>query len=86
MEKNKIISCGLGVLYSGYLGLFDIITDASYRQQGYGKLLIKNLINWGINNFAQTAYLQVMVNNIPAINLYSNLGFREQYQYWYRVK
>ena len=35
---------------------------------------------------AQGAYLQVMLNNPPALALYQRLGFAEAYRYWYRVK
>jgi hypothetical protein len=27
-----------------------------------------------------------MLDNGPALRLYSKVGFREVYQYWYRVK
>ncbi|MEP7291165.1 MAG: GNAT family N-acetyltransferase, partial [Chloroflexota bacterium] len=32
---------------------------------------------------AHSAYLQVMTSNAPALRLYQNLGFTEQYRYWY---
>jgi len=28
----------------------------------------------------------VMLNNAPALHLYSKIGFVEKYQYWYRTK
>ena len=83
---DRLIACGLGVLQSGHLGLFDIVTDPACRQRGYGLRVVKNLLAWGQAGGAQTAYLQVMLNNAPALNLYSKIGFKEQYQYWYRVK
>jgi ribosomal protein S18 acetylase RimI-like enzyme len=84
--QGKAVGCGLGVFEDGFLGIFDIIVDKDYRHQGYGNRLMQALISWGKAKGAHTAYLQVMLDNTPALRLYERLGFNEQYQYWYRVK
>ncbi|MFP4016484.1 MAG: GNAT family N-acetyltransferase [Halanaerobiales bacterium] len=81
---REIIACGLAVQEGRYFGLFDIIVSEEYRGRGYGEELIKSMLNFARNNSAQIAYLQVVQSNFPAINLYSKLGFKEVYQYWYR--
>jgi len=48
--------------------------------------VISNLFLWGWQNQARKAYLQVMLDNSPALHLYARLGFQEEYQYWYRIK
>ena len=45
-----------------------------------------NLLDWAKRKGAQVAYLQVMLNNPPALHMYERLGFQEVYQYWYRIK
>jgi GNAT superfamily N-acetyltransferase len=80
------IACGLGVLQSGYIGLFDIVTDPSFRSRGYGRQVVESILAWGRQNGAQEAYLQVMFNNPPALRLYAKIGFIEKYQYWYRIQ
>lgn len=84
--NNRIVSCGLGVLQSGYIGLFDIVTDKEFRKRGYGQQIVNSILEWGKQNAAHTGYLQVMLNNVPALHLYSKIGFVERYQYWYRIK
>lgn len=81
-----LIGCGLGVLQAGYLGVFDIVIDSDHRGQGHGTRLMGALLAWGQGRGANTAYLQVMCNNEPALKLYEKLGFQEKYQYWYRIK
>jgi len=84
--EGQIAAVGLGVLDRGFLGLFDIVTEPSMRQKGYGHQLMLYLLNWGKANGADYAYLQVMMSNSPALYLYQKLGFEEIYRYWYRVK
>ena len=83
---GQVAACGLGVLHGGWLGLFDIVTHPQRRGQGLAQRLIRQLMSWGQSQGAQGAYLQVMLNNPPALSLYKRLGFTEAYRYWYRVK
>jgi len=86
LKENAVVSCGLGVLEQQYVGLFEIITARNERRKGFGEELMLNLLSWGKQNGAKKAYLQVVMNNQPALNLYSKLGFQEVYQYFYRMK
>ncbi len=85
-EEDRAVACGLGIAETGFVGLFDLVTDAAFRNRGLGKQLVLNLLGWGKQHGAKRAYLQVMLNNTPALRLYNKLGFKEVYQYWYRVK
>jgi len=84
-HQGQVVACGMGVLQGQFVGLFDIVTDANFRRQGFGRQLMFNILAWGKSNGAHTAYLQVMLNNEPALRLYSGLGFRQIYTYWYRI-
>ncbi len=83
---GKGIACGLGVLQGEQIGFYDIVTDAAFRNQGYAREVMLNLMRWGKQNGARHAYLQVMQNNAPALHLYARLGFTPAYEYWYRIR
>lgn len=83
---GKNVGCGLGVLDNEFIGIYDIIVDKDYRNKGYGREIVLNLLKLGKEAGAKKAYLQVMMNNPPALRLYSNIGFKEVYKYWYRIK
>ena len=85
-HEDVAVGCGMGVVQSGYVGLFDIVIDPRERNKGWGHELVANILLWGKASGAESAYLQVMLNNPPALRLYEKVGFREEYQYWYRVK
>jgi ribosomal protein S18 acetylase RimI-like enzyme len=84
--ENDVISCGLGVHKDKYLGVYNVVTNENFRNRGYGRQLVLNLLNWAKDKGVETVYLHVMVNNKPALKLYANLGFKEVYRYWYRIK
>jgi GNAT superfamily N-acetyltransferase len=83
---GQVVSAGLGVLQSGWLGLYDIVTHPDHRGRGHARQLISDLLAWAALKGATHAYLQVMQTNAPALRLYEGMGFRERYEYWYRVK
>lgn len=85
-ERHRFCSCGLGVLENGYLGIFFLVTARKQRRQGYASQLISAMENWGRNNGATKVYLQVETENQAGINLYNKLGFKQVYQYFYRLK
>ncbi|WP_230202593.1 GNAT family N-acetyltransferase [Paenibacillus ihumii] len=84
--EEQVIACGLGVIEREYIGLYDIVTDPDYRNRGFGEQMILNLLKWGKENGAKYSYLAVVLNNEPALRLYSRIGYSEIYKYWYRVK
>ncbi|MCZ7542984.1 MAG: GNAT family N-acetyltransferase [Anaerolineae bacterium] len=83
-QRGELGAVGFGVVERGWLGIFDIVTAAHLRKRGLGRQLMQGLLAWGRSQGAVRAYLQVMLDNAPALHLYAQLGFREVYQYWYR--
>ncbi|WP_105616340.1 GNAT family N-acetyltransferase [Vallitalea okinawensis] len=83
-ECCKAVGFGYGVIDKGYVGIFDIYVDESYRGKGYGKDVMNSILSEASKLGANKAYLQVVVSNTVADNLYRKLGFEEVYRYWYR--
>jgi GNAT superfamily N-acetyltransferase len=84
-DSGVYASCGIGVLEAGYVGLFDIVTDSKARRKGYGTQIVLEILAWARKRSARYSYLQVVKQNFPARQMYEKIGFKELYQYWYRV-
>lgn len=81
---NNVVGCGFGAIERDYVGIYDIIVDKKYRKQGYGLDIMNGILSEAKRKGIRTSYLQVVVGNAPAENLYSKLGYQEMYRYWYR--
>jgi len=75
----------MGVVEDGYVGIFEVLCAPNARRQGYGKRAVAHAMAWGFAQGAHTAYLQVALDNAPALPLYANLGFVPLYGYHYRI-
>lgn len=85
-DGSHTVAAGRAVREGEFLGLYDVVVAAGLRGQGLGAQMVNALLDWGRQNGAKQAYLQVMHGNIAAHSLYAKFGFAELYQYWYRVK
>ncbi len=85
-QDNRIVAIGLGILDRDHIGLYAIHVDPCYRRRHYAQAICQSILNEGIRQGAQRAYLQVVPDNISAKKLYYNLGFQDCYKYWFRLK
>ena len=83
---GEIVGCGYGAIGGGYAGVFDIVVRESFRGKGYGREIVESIHREAYKRGAEKAFLQVMLNNPVALNLYKKLGYKEAYKYWYRKK
>jgi len=83
---GKRVSAGVLVQEGDCAGLYGVATHPQWQRKGYAGRLVGGLLAHARSQGVETAYLQVMVTNDPALQLYARLGFREIYRYWYRVR
>ena len=57
--------------------ILNIVIDNKYKRQAFGKYLLEQTINDISKQNIKTIFLEVGENNIPAINLYLQFGFKE---------
>ncbi|MFW9959968.1 MAG: GNAT family N-acetyltransferase [Candidatus Thorarchaeota archaeon] len=79
-----VAAIGFGVVESPWLGIFNIATHPDMRNRGAATAVNIALGNWAWKLGAEFAYLQVEAKNKPAKDLYTKLGFKHAYRYWYR--
>ncbi|MCL2401454.1 MAG: GNAT family N-acetyltransferase [Oscillospiraceae bacterium] len=86
VKDGVSVACGSAVMERGYMALLNIVVDETQRGKGYGAAICESLLSAAKNLGAHTAYLQVEQGNARAVSLYTKLGYRPIYSYWYRVK
>lgn len=60
--------------------LLNIAVDPEYRGLGYGRMLFEDFLSSADEHGAEELFLEVNVNNVPAISLYESEGFKIAYR------
>jgi GNAT superfamily N-acetyltransferase len=84
MIDGSTAAVGFGVVEKPWLGVFNIATHPDMRHRGAATAVNTALGIWAQKLGAEHAYLQVEKDNSPAKALYTKLGFKPAYSYWYR--
>lgn len=83
---GRMVASGLGIMDRGHVGLYAIYVDASCRKKNFARSICSAILSEAHKKNASHAYLQVVQGNTYAKHLYSSLGFRDLYTYWFRAK
>ena len=67
-----------------WAGVTSLYVAPHHRRTGLGSATIRALLGWAAEQGAQWSYIQVLVDNAPALRLYHRLGFLTHHVYRYR--
>jgi GNAT superfamily N-acetyltransferase len=82
-EDGRLLASGVAAYDDDWLGFRGIEVDPAERGRGLGLLVMAELLEWGAERGATTAYLQVLGDNTRALALYDGLGFVPHHRYRY---
>ena len=82
---GEAVAVGWAAVERGWVGVFGMTTQASFRRQGAGRAVLRALAEYAQRGGAHSIYLQVMDDNPAARGLYASAGLRPAYGYHYRT-
>lgn len=87
-EDGRLVASGVAALSprpgsDDWVGFRGIEVDPAERGRGLARLVMAELLEWGAERGATTAYLQVLGDNARAFALYDGLGFVPHHRYRY---
>ena len=74
---------GRGSRHGDWLGVSSLWTRADLRATGLGAAVLRSLLEWGAERGATTTYLQVVVANATAQEIYQARGYEVHHRYDY---
>jgi ribosomal protein S18 acetylase RimI-like enzyme len=80
---GRVLASGVAAYADDWVGFRTIEVDPAERGRKLGLLVMAELLEWGAERGATTAYLQVIGDNARAFALYEGLGFVEHHRYRY---
>lgn len=84
-DHGTRIAAGAAVLDGDWLGLHALSVDVEHRRRGLATAVLAELVEWGAEQGARTAWLHVETDNSAALALYDRLGFSEHHAVRYVV-
>jgi ribosomal protein S18 acetylase RimI-like enzyme len=84
--NGEPVAVGRGAVDDEWLGVMAVEVAPEHRRQGLAAAVMAALWQWGAAHGARRSYLQVMVDNAPAVALYEKLGYRAHHDYHYRTE
>jgi GNAT superfamily N-acetyltransferase len=82
-QEGRLLASGVAAYEDDWVGFRGIEVDPAERGRGLGLLVMAELLGWGAERGATTAYLQVLGDNVRALALYDGLGFVPHHRYRY---
>jgi N-acetylglutamate synthase len=89
-QRAQVVEARIGDAASGvaayaddWVGFRSLHVAPDQRRRGLGLAVMSALLEWGAERGAATAYLQVLGDNTPALELYAGLGFATHHAYRY---
>jgi N-acetylglutamate synthase len=80
---GPVLASGVAACDDDWVGFRGIEVEPAQRGRRIGLLVMAELLAWGAEQGATTAYLQVLGDNARAHALYDGLGFVEHHRYRY---
>jgi RimJ/RimL family protein N-acetyltransferase len=81
---GDVVAVGRAAYERGWMGIFSMATEPTFRRQGMASSILYTLVAWGQRQGARKLYLQVEEENTVAQAVYARFGFEDLYGYHYR--
>jgi ribosomal protein S18 acetylase RimI-like enzyme len=85
IHDRDVVGVGMVVVERGWAGVFCMATRPADRRRRVANAVLQHAASWAADQGVHQLYLQVEEDNVPAVRLYSRLGFQPSHRYHYRV-
>jgi N-acetylglutamate synthase len=82
-QDGRPVAVARGAITGHWLGVDSVAVDPAYRRRGLGTAVVRGLARWAGGHGARRSYLEVELDNEPALTAYTRLGYAEAYRYRY---
>ena len=83
-SREEPVAVGRVSVDGEWAGITSLEVAPQHRRIGLGVATMRALLGWAAEQGARWSYLQVLIENAPALRLYSRLGYVTHHVYGYR--